>query len=218
MQYKLIFKGKSAADTYHWENVADVSPKQLYCAKNDVLSKAFPKVNQIYIVRYKSLEGSTMIDVYDLIPQYSTCAIWKYEKGEYIFKKGDNKGLTIRQYAACFRNNHEEEKKFLKRYKRIHDKSYNAITKCNIVAIFNLLADEGYLTFCEIFGNAGGSVFQSGAYKGVDITQVGEKKYPFVRKRLVWYTENFLNPVTVRNSLHWLKYLDDKYLNSRRLS
>lgn len=215
MQHKLIFKGKSAADTYHWENVADASPKQLYCAKNDVLSKAFPKVNQIYIVRYKRLEGATMIDVYDLIPQYTACAFWKYDKGEYVFKKGANKGLTVRQYAACFRNNPDEEKKFVKQMVRMHNKSYNAYTKCNIVAIFNLLVNEGYITFCEIFGNAGGSVFQSGTYKGTDITQVGEQKYPIIRKRLVWYTENVLNPITVKNSNHWIKYLDGKFSKSR---
>jgi len=58
MKHTVIFKGITNGLMYHWENVADESPKQLYSHRLDVLVKMHPKINQQYIIRYGRLEGN----------------------------------------------------------------------------------------------------------------------------------------------------------------
>lgn len=211
MQHTVVFKGKFIDDKYHWENTADASPKQLYSYKNDVIAQAFPKVNQRYIVRYSRLNVDIMIDIYEVIPQFDTCSYWKVIKGEFIFKKTENKGLTLTQYASCFKYNPEEEAAFMKRMVGMYKKTLNPYTKSNIIFVLNKLIDEGTMTYCELFGKSGSHVFISGKFNKIDITEVTLKQYPQVYKYLDWCTNNFLNPITKSNCQHWMKYLKHKF-------
>lgn len=207
MQHTVIFKGKYSDDVYHWQNVADAPPKQLYSIKCDITSKAYPKVNQQYIVRYERLEGANMRNLYEIIEHYATCSYWKSVGSELVFKKGKNAGLTVTQYASCFPNNHEEEKSFLKSITALYRKTNNAYTRNNIIRVLN----SGVIKYCEVFGYEG-CVIQLGSYKGVDMTTVTSHNYLQVRNRLEYFAKTIINPLTVSNCLNWIKYLDTKFI------
>lgn len=206
MQTTVIFKGLFVDGKYRWENVAEVSPKQLYTVKNDLIAKAFPKVNQQYIIRYKRLECAEMIDPYEIIEHYLTCSYWQVVGDELIFKKGKNKGLSVTQYTSAFVNNPEEEKSFVKSLAALYKKSNNIYTRNNIMRIFN----SGKIKYCDIFGY-GGSIILSGSYKGLDITKVMITSYMQVRNRLDYFMALSINPITKDNCERWIKYLDQKF-------
>ena len=206
MQHTVKFKGKNADGTYHWENVGDSSPKQLSSVRNDVLAAAFPKVNQQYIIRYTRLNGSEMVEPYEIIEHYSTCGYWKAVGDELIFKKGKNKGLTVKQYTSSFPYNPEEEKSFVKSLTALYRKSNNAYTRNNILRIFN----SGCIRYCEVFGYKGDAIL-IGSYKGTNITEVPKTGYARVRSRLEYFKSTIVNPQTQTNCDKWILHLDYKY-------
>lgn len=206
MQNIVKFKGKDIEGSYHWENVADASPKQLFSVKNDVLSAAFPKVNQQYIVRYARLNGAEMVEPYEIVEHYSTCGYWKVSGDDLIFKKSKNKGLTVKQYTSSFPYNPEEEKSFVKSLTALYRKSNNAYTRNNILRIFN----SGCIRYCEVFDYKGDTIL-IGSYKGVDITHVERTSYIKVRNRLEYFKNTIVNPQTQTNCDKWILYLDHKY-------
>lgn len=206
MKHTVIFKGVTDGLMYHWENVADESPKQLYSHRRDVLSKIHPKVNQQYTIRYERLSGNVMTDPYEITEHYTTCSYWKVVGDELIFKKGKNKGLTVTQYTSAFPNNPDEEKSFVKSLTALYRKTNNAYTRNNIMRIFN----SGAIKYCEVFGY-GGSVIQLGTYKGTDITTVPRSGYIRVYNRLTYFESTIISPITKKNCANWLHYLENKY-------
>jgi hypothetical protein len=208
MRVVAIFKGKTFDDRYQWENTADALPKQLMCDKIKVISSIFPKVNQIYNIWFKRFDGNLMIEPYQITEQYTTCGYWKNEGGDFIFKKGKNKGLTFKQVASAFLHNPELEKSFVKSQVSILKKTDNVYTKNNIHRIFN----SGLITYCEVFGTINGSTIQVGNLKGTDITKIDFKHYQAARNRLEWFQAKTLSPITFNNCEKWIKYLDDKFV------
>ena len=123
-----------------------------------------------------------------------------------IFKKGKNKGLTVKQYTSAFPFNPEEEKSFVKSLSYLYHKTSNIYTRNNIMHIFN----SGVIKYCEIFGYEG-SVILSGSYKNMDLLSIGQKDYKRVRNRLEYFSSTIINPVTKKNCKMWIKYLDGKF-------
>lgn len=206
MQHKVKFKGKNADGTYHWENLVDSSPKQLFSIKNDIVAKAFPKVNQQYIVRYGRLNGAEMVEPYEVIEFYASCGYWNVVGAELVFKKGKNKGLTVTQYTSSFPYNPDEEKSFVKSLTALYRKSNNVYTRGNIIKIFN----SGAIRYCEVFGYKGDTIL-IGSYKGTNITEVPRTGYIRVRNRLEYFKTNIINPQTHTNCDKWILLLDHKY-------
>lgn len=207
MQLTVTFKGKTIDDKYHWENVADALPKQLNSLKCAVLSEKFPKVNQQYTIWFKKLNGHEIVEPYEINEHYQTCGYFKVEKGEFYFKKGINKGLSVTQYASSFPYNQKEEISFVKLLVNLYRRSTNSYTKNNIIRILN----SGLIKYCEVFGDINSSIIQIGTKKGMDMKKVTIKEYPWIRSRLEYYQNHFISPVTYRNCESWIKYLDSKF-------
>jgi len=206
MQIIATFKGKFLDNIYHWERVEDKTPKQLFTEKSDIIAKILPKVNQQYILYFDRLSNSKLVDIYKIENYYTTCGHWKRVGDDLVFKRGENKGLTVAQYASCFPNNPEEEKRFVKSLIAIYKKRINNPYTCNnIIRIFN-----EYITYCDIFGY-GGSVILSGSYKNTDITKVNKQNYISVRNRLEFFSAQTISPITKENCKRWIQYLDQKY-------
>ena len=207
MRVVAMFKGKTFDERYQWENVADNLPKQLICAKINVISSIFPKVNQIYSIWFKRFDGNIMAEPYQITEQYTTCGYWKIDGDDFVCKKGKNKGLTFKQIASAFPHNPEFEKSFVKSQVSILKKTANVYTKNNIYRIFN----SGLITYCEVFGTINGSTIQVGNLKGTDVTKIDFKRYLAVRNRIEWFQMKSLSPITFNNCGKWIKYLDDKF-------
>ena len=206
MQFKVIFKGVEYDGKYKWENCLDVSPKQMVCDKNPVVNAFFPKKNQQYNIRCKKLKLNEMVGIEEITDHYVTCNYWKIEKGELVFKKSKNKGLTVKQYTSSFPFNTDEERRFVKSLSAIYKKINNIYTRNNVIQIFN----SGAIKYCEIFGY-GESVILSGNYKGKDMLTISKWEYKGVKNRLEFFAGKVISPITQKNCESWIKYLDNKF-------
>lgn len=206
MRHTVIFKGVTHDSMYHWENIADESPKQLFSCKSEVIAKIRPKINQQYIIHYDRLDGNIMVTPRHIQDHYTTCGYWKVVGNELVFKKGKNKGLTVSQYTSAFPNNPSEEMSFVKSITALYLKTNNIFTRNNILRIFN----SGAINYCEIFGY-GGSIIQLGSYKGFDIKTVTKENHIKIKNRLEYFRSKVVSPISAANCDKWIDFIDGKY-------
>jgi hypothetical protein len=213
VQLTVIFKGKSFDDRYQWENAADELPKQLVSVKNQVLSSIFPKVNQYYIIRFKSIENGEMINPHFIAQYYQSCSLCKVEKKpggtyDFLFKTGKYKELRFSELAASFPYNPELERNFVAYLEHIGKSTKNSLTRNNVHLMFN----SGKIKYCTVFGYNGSVVLiGKDKIKGMDVMNIKPSDYLAVRHRLEWCQKTFISPITFNNCEEWIKYLDLKF-------
>jgi hypothetical protein len=205
------FKEKSKDGYYHWERVADAIPKQLFSRNCPETSRKSLRKNQQYLIYYDKIVHNELINATQAVEHYTTCGYWKTVRNgeDWEFKRTEDKGLLVSQVTACFPQNEDKVKSFIKRLNTIYRTSYNAHTKNNVIGIFS----SKYINYCEIFGYTKdrGSVILTGKFKGYDLFTLPPSMYVKVRKWLEWANGNFINPISKENTAYWIKYLDKKF-------